>query len=87
VVEPGAWVVLLSAVLGAVAAFVLRTRAPAWAVAILLAGTGAVLAWGGMLLRPDPGTGEVVIGVAAMAVLVPLHVRIVLGPFGRRPNR
>jgi SHS2 domain-containing protein len=40
-----------------------------------------------MLLRTDPGTGEVFVAVAAMAVLVPLHVRIVLGPFGPRQSR
>jgi len=37
-----------------------------------------------MLLRTDPGTGEVFVAVVAMAILVPVHVRIVLGPFGPR---
>jgi SHS2 domain-containing protein len=43
-----------------------------------------------MLLRSNPGTGEVVFAAIAMSVLVPAHVRIVLGPFGpehRRPVR
>jgi hypothetical protein len=35
-----------------------------------------------MLLQPDPSTGEFVVAVAALAFLVPAHVRIVLGPFG-----
>lgn len=82
--EPGVWVVVLSALVGSLTAFVLRTRAPGWMVAALLGASGAALAWGGMLLRPDPETGEVVLGAAAMSVLVPVHVRIVLGPFGPR---
>lgn len=80
--EPGVWVVILSALVGSFTAFVLRTRVPGWVVAVLLAASGAALAWGGMLLRPDPETGEVVFGAAAMSVLVPVHVRIVLGAFG-----
>lgn len=85
--QPGIWVVALSALVGSVTAFVLRTRAPGWAVAALLAGSGAALGWGGMLLRADPETEEIAFGVAAMSVLVPLHVRIVLGPFGPRRRR
>lgn len=86
--EPGVWVVVLSALIGCFTAFLLRTRAPGWMVAALLAASGAALAWGGMLLRPDPETAEVVFGAAAMSVLVPVHVRIVLGPFGpRRSHR
>jgi SHS2 domain-containing protein len=84
-VEPGVWVVVLSALVASVTAFVLRTRAPGWAVAALLAGSGAALAWGGILLRADPETEEIVFAAAAMSVLVPVHVRIVLGPFG--PHR
>lgn len=82
--EPGVWVVVLSALVGSATAFVLRTRAPGWAVAALLVASGAALGWGGILLRDDPGTGETVFAAAAMSVLVPMHVRIVLGPFGRR---
>lgn len=86
--EPGVWVVVLSALVGYLTAFVLRTRMPGWMVAALLAASGAALGWGGMLLRPDPKTGEIVLGAAAMSVLVPVHVRIVLGPFGpRRSHR
>jgi SHS2 domain-containing protein len=86
-VQPGVWVVVVSAVVGSVTAFVLRTRFPSWAVAALLIMSGAALGWGGMLLRAEPEIGEVVLGAAAMAVLVPMHVRIVLGPFGRHGSR
>jgi SHS2 domain-containing protein len=83
-VEPGVWVVVLSGLVGSVTAFVLRTRVPGWAVAALLVASGAALGWGGILLRDDPGIGEIVFVAAAMSVLVPVHVRIVLGPFGPR---
>ncbi|HZA26471.1 MAG TPA: archease [Actinomycetota bacterium] len=87
VVQLGVWVVILSAIVGSATAFVLRTRIAGWAVAALLAGSGAALGWGGMLLRADPEAREIAVGVAAMAVLVPVHVRIVLGPFGPRRIR
>jgi len=83
-VEPGVWFVVLSLLVGVATAFVLRSRLRSWVVAALLAVSGGSLAWGGMLLRTDPGTGEVFVAVAAMAILVPVHVRIVLGPFGPR---
>jgi hypothetical protein len=83
-VDPGTWIVLASAVVGLLAAFPLRTRLPAVLVVLILALCGAGLGWGGMLLRPDPSTGEFVAAVAVLAILVPAHVRIVLGRFGPR---
>jgi hypothetical protein len=67
---------------GLVTAFLLRTRMPAVLVAAVLTLAGVGLGWGGMLVQPDPSTGEFVVAVAALAFLVPAHVRIVLGPFG-----
>jgi hypothetical protein len=71
-----------SVVLALVGAFVLRRRLPTVAVAIILAVAGAGLAVGGMLVQPDPSAGEFAVAVALLTVLVPAHVRIVLGPFG-----
>jgi hypothetical protein len=85
--EPGIWMVFVSAAAALVTAFRLRTRAPSWAVAAILAACGGIVMWGGLLLRPDPGMGEMVVGVAAMSLLVPVHVRFVLGPFGPRQSR
>ena len=79
------WIVAASAAVGVGAAFLLRGRGPAWLVAGVLAAAGAGLGWGGMLLRPRPSVGEVVLAVAALAVLLPAHARIVLGPLGPRP--
>ncbi len=72
----------VSAVAAVLAAFVLRERAPAPVTAAVLAAAGAGVGWGGMLLRPDPSAGEVLAAVVLLAVLVPAHVRIVLGRFG-----
>lgn len=79
----GVWIVSASVAIGLVTAFLLRTRLPARVVLALLAACGAGIAWGGMLVR-DPSTGEVVLTLILLAVLVPSHVRIVLGPFGPR---
>ena len=78
------WIVAGAAAAALLTAFFLRTRIPAGLVAAVLAVAGAGLGWGGMLLRPDPSVGEFVAAVVLLAVLVPAHVRIVLGPFGPR---
>ena len=76
------WLIAGSALLAVAAAFGLRRRLPAPFVAVLLALAGAGLGVGGMLLQPDPPTWEFALTVLLLAVLVPAHVRIVLGPFG-----
>lgn len=75
-------VLLPAIVVGLFTAFSLRTRLPAGVVVVVLAAVGAALGWGGMLLRPDPSTSEAVAAIVLLAVLVPAHVRIVLGRFG-----
>jgi hypothetical protein len=82
--DAGAWLVAGSSGLAVGSALFLRTRAPSWLVLSLLAAAGAGMGWGGMLLRPDPSAGEFVAAVIALAVLVPAHVRFVIGPFGPR---
>jgi hypothetical protein len=72
-----------AAVLGVVTSFGLRTRLPGALVATILAAVGGLLAWGGLLLL-DGGRAELALAVPLMAVLVPAHIRIVLGRFGKR---
>ncbi len=79
----GIFLVAVSVGVALVTAFVLRTRAPAPLSIALLAAAGAGLGWGGMLIRLSPPLGEVVTAIVLLAVLVPAHVRIVLGPLGR----
>jgi hypothetical protein len=81
-VHPGVWLVAASAAVGVVAAFFLRTRLPPLLVVVILTAAGAGLGWGGMLVRDDPSMGEFVATVALLAIMVPAHVRIVLGRFG-----
>jgi hypothetical protein len=85
-VDPAAWLVLAAVALGLATTFLLRTRLPGPAVLFLLSASGAAAGWGGMLLRPDPSVGEFVSAVVALAVMVPAHVRIVLGRFGPRAS-
>ena len=80
--EPGAWIVAASAAVALVTAFFLRRRIAPQAVAPILAVAGGGIAWGGMCLQRDPSAGEFVAAVAILVVLIPAHVRIVLGPFG-----
>ena len=82
--ETGTLAIVISASVGLATTFLLRTRVPALLSVFLLAAAGAGLGWGGMQLRPDPETWEVALAVGALPILVPAHVRIVLGRFGRR---
>jgi hypothetical protein len=82
--DAATWIVVTAAAVALLAAFPLRTRLPAPLVTVTLAVAGGALGWGGMLLRPDPSVGEFVAAVVLLAVLVPAHVRIVLGRFGPR---
>jgi hypothetical protein len=78
----GVGFVVLGAVVSLVTSFVLRTRLPAPGVSAVLVAAGAAIGWGGMLLQRDPPTLQAVFAVVALAVLVPVHVRVVFGPFG-----
>ena len=68
---------------GLTVAFGLRTRWPAGVVAGALALCGAALSWGS-LVALDGSTAEHAVLIPLMAFLVPFHVRVVLGPLGRR---
>jgi uncharacterized membrane protein len=80
----GAWIVTGSAVVAVAVAFLGRTRLPWPVVTVLLAIGGAGLGLGGMIIRGAASLPEVVAAIVLLAVLVPAHVRIVLGPFGPR---
>ena len=74
---------MIGAVLvGLLAAFGLRGRVPGAVDIVLLAASGAGLAVGGLLLL-DGSPAEYAVLVPLLAVLLPLHVRAVLGPLGR----
>ena len=81
-VEKG--LLIAAVVLGLVTAFFLRSRQSPVLVTVLLGVAGAAVGWGGMLLQPDPSPAEIAVTIGALALLVPAHVRVVLGPFGPR---
>jgi hypothetical protein len=83
-VEIGGWIAAAGAAVALTTALLLRDRVHAAAVLPLLVLAGASVGWGGMLLQDAPSPGEFVAAVALLAILVPAHVRIVLGPFGPR---
>ena len=80
--DPAGWLIVGSAALALIAAFAFRTRLPSWLVAELLSLAGVGIGAGGMLYQPSPSIGEFAAAVVALAILVPAHVRIVMGPFG-----
>lgn len=78
------WVIGAAAAVAVLTAVVFRGLLPAPVVVAVLAGASGALGWGVIRLRPDPSTLEVALTVLAMAVLGPVHVRVLLGPFGPR---
>lgn len=80
----GAAVLAVSWVVALTAAFILRPRVAPPITLVLLVLAGAGLGLGGMMLRLDPHPAERIVAIVLLAVLVPAHVRIVLGAYGRR---
>jgi len=63
--------------------FGLRTRAPKVVVAAVLAGSGALLAAGGLLVQDGVTDAEWILTLSWMAVAACLQTRMMLGPFGK----
>ncbi|MGZ4149506.1 MAG: hypothetical protein ACXVQJ_05665 [Actinomycetota bacterium] len=79
----GAWTTLLaSAALTLWTTFELRPRLPVRVVTALLAIGGAGLGFGGLLFVRDVGIASWVVAPAALAVLVPAHVRVLFAGEG-----
>lgn len=57
-------------------------RLPQAAAIALLAACGALVAVGALLVQDRPGVGDWLIAPVALAVLAPLHARLVFGPPG-----
>jgi hypothetical protein len=63
-------------------AFPLRRKAPAVVVAVVLALCGLALGAGALLVLQHVSATNWTITLVLMTILVPAHVRVVLGPFG-----
>lgn len=72
------------AAFGLFTVFVLWPRLPSIVGLTLIAVCGGAIAAGGLLLRDDPGTGDWILAIAVLAVLAPLHSRLVFGSSGGR---
>lgn len=84
--HPGAGISLIvaSSVIGAVIVFGLWRRLPVGIALGSMAVCGMGIAAGGLLVQEDVGAASWVVALGALAVLTPLHMRLVFGPPGRR---
>jgi hypothetical protein len=78
----GIALIVAGAVVALATAFLLRTRVPAFLVAVVLAVCGVALGVGVLLVQDHVSTANWILTVALLAFLVPAHVRVVLGRFG-----
>jgi hypothetical protein len=63
-------------------ALLLRTRLSAAAVLVLLVAFGACIGAGALIVQDRPGLADWAVTVPLVALLLPAHVRILLGRFG-----
>ena len=85
IVSTGAGVATIvgASVLGLLTVFVLWHRVPAAAAYALTTVWGIGVAVGGLLVQDDVGAASWVLAIAVLAVLGPVHARLVFGPPGR----
>jgi hypothetical protein len=67
-----------------VTGFWLRPRLPGPVVFALISGFSVVLTAGALVVQDHTTTADWIVALVAMALLGPVHVRVLLGPFGRR---
>ena len=80
----GIALIVCGAAAGLLVALVLRTRAPAALVAVVLVASGVATGAGALLVQDHVSTTNWTLTLLLLSFLVPAHVRVVLGPFGRR---
>ena len=78
----GVALIVGSSALGLLTAFGLRTRLPGAVVTGILAAAGAGLGAGALLVQDGPSAADWWATLIGLAVLVPFHARVVLGPLG-----
>ncbi|MFL5799253.1 MAG: hypothetical protein ACJ77A_15145 [Actinomycetota bacterium] len=66
--------------------FRLRPVLPGPVVFALISGFSIVLTTGALVVQDHTTAADWIVAIVAMALLGPLHVRVLLGPFGRRAN-
>jgi hypothetical protein len=80
----GVTTIVVASVVGLVVVLVLWHRLPAAVAFALMAACGVAVAAGGLLVQEDVGTASWVVAILALAVLTPVHARLVFGWPGPR---
>jgi hypothetical protein len=78
----GIGLIVAGGLLALAVAFLLRTRLPGRAVFALGAAAGVAIGTGALLVQSHVSVAEWTLTLAAMFLLGPAHIRIVMGPFG-----
>ena len=81
-VGAGIALIVVSSAIGALIVFGLWRRLPAGLVFGSTAACGLGIATGGLLVQEDVGVASWVVALVVLAVLTPLHMRLVFGPPG-----
>jgi hypothetical protein len=83
-VGAGIALIVAASAIGALIVFGLWRRLPAGLAFGSLAACGMALAAGSLLVQEDVGVASWLVGLGALAVVAPLHVRLLFGPPGPR---
>jgi 4-hydroxybenzoate polyprenyltransferase len=83
----GVALIVAGGVLALAVAFLLRRRLPGRAVFGLGAAASLAIGTGALLVQSHVSAVEWTVTLVAMSLLGPAHIRIVMGPFGRRRAR
>ena len=85
-VGAGVALIVAGSVGGLLTVFVLWRRIAAALVLLVTSVCGMLLAAGGLLLQEDVGVASWAFALVLLAILAPIHARLVFGPPGRPPG-
>ena len=83
-VGAGVALIVAGSVVGLMTVFVLWHRVAAGVALVVSAVCGMCLAAGGLLVQEDVGAASWAFALVLLAILAPVHARLVFGPPGRR---
>lgn len=82
-VGAGVALILAGTLVGLLAVFLLWHRIPAALALVVASACGMCLAAGGLLVQEDVGAASWAFAIVLLAILAPVHARLVFGPPGR----
>lgn len=83
-VGAGIALIVAGTVVGLLTVFLLWHRIPAVLALVVASACGMCLAAGGLLVQEDVGAASWAFALVLLAILAPVHARLVFGPPGRR---